>query len=199
MELSDDIHAQSLAGDEGNSSARQTNHQRGTRAADLSSAEGDILFHVLTASTPAAGKIAEVLISAKLLFPRYDFLEPRICRAKTQRNDRRAYCVTLTDKAFSRRRNRGNLQTVIQLVRKVSLTRNSPYSLGSFPRRKNLQVWGKWCFRKLKLALETALLLLVCASGALLLRRFGRSAQGDVFRKSCTWILIGSVLCGHMH
>jgi DNA-binding MarR family transcriptional regulator len=71
---------------------------------NLSSAEGDILFHLLTGSNNLPQeKIAERLDIGKAAVSRaIDSLEAKgyVVR-KRQRNDRRAYCVTLTDKAFS--------------------------------------------------------------------------------------------------
>lgn len=71
---------------------------------DLSSAEGDILFHLLTGSNHCQQEqLAERLDIGKAAVSRaLDSLEAKeyIIRER-QREDKRAYCVSLTDKAHS--------------------------------------------------------------------------------------------------
>ncbi len=71
---------------------------------NLSSAEGDILFHLLTGSNNLPQeKIADSLDIGKAAVSRaVDSLESKGYVLRTRhKDDRRAYCVSLTDKAFS--------------------------------------------------------------------------------------------------
>lgn len=71
---------------------------------NLSSAEGDILFHLLTGSNNLSQeKLAERLDIGKAAVSRaVDSLEIKgyVLRLRHS-NDKRAYCVSLTDKAYS--------------------------------------------------------------------------------------------------